>query len=131
MTERLVAHIERKTISTNRTFASIAEEVGVDPRTIRNVFDDAVARRKAQSPFETPTILGIDELHILGTARGVMTNLEAHTLVELLEDRRKTTIIHALRQFKQPDQIRTVVIDLWKPYRDRKERRVGKECRSG
>jgi transposase len=118
MTERLVTYIERKTISTNRTFASIAEEIGVDPRTIRNVFDDAVAKRKAQSPFETPAILGIDELHILGAGRFVMTNMEAHTLVELLEDRRKTTIIHALRQFKQPDQIRTVVIDLWKPYRD-------------
>ncbi len=96
MTGRLVAYIERKTISTNRTFASVAEEVGVDPRTIRNVFDDAVARRKLTSPFETPAILGIDELHILGAARGVMTNLEAHTLVELLEDRRKTTIVHAV-----------------------------------
>ena len=41
-----------------------------------------------------------------------MTNLEAHTLIELLEDRRKTTIIHALRQLKQRDRIRTVVIDL-------------------
>ena len=33
-------------------------------------------------------------------------------VLELLEDRRKTTIIHALRQFKQRDRIRTVVIDL-------------------
>lgn len=118
MTERLVAYIERKTISTNRTFLSIAEEVGVTPPTIRHVFDDAALRLSRTSTFVTPTILGIDELHVLGAARGVMTNLEAHTLVELLEDRRKTTIIHALRQFKQPDQIRTVVIDLWKPYRD-------------
>lgn len=118
MTQRLVTYIEHKAISTNRTFASIAEEIGVTPRTIRNVFDDAVAVLNRTSFFETPAILGIDELHVLGAPRGIMTNLEAHTLVELLEDRRKPTIMHALRQLKHPDRVRTAVIDLWKPSRE-------------
>ncbi len=118
MTRRLVAYIERKTLSTNRTFSSIAEEIGVDPRTIRNIFDDAVARLNQTVAFETPTILGIDELHVLGAPRGVLTNLEAHTILDLLKDRKKSSIIHALQHLKNSDHVRTVVIDLWRPYRE-------------
>ena len=118
MTRRLVAYIVRKTLSTNRTFVSIAEEINVDKSTIRHVFDDAAARLKQTVTFETPAILGIDELHVLGSPRGVLTNLEAHTILDLLEDRRKASIIQALRHLKTPDSVRVAVIDLWKPYRE-------------
>jgi len=118
MTRRLVEYIERKTLSTNRTFASIAEEIAVDPRTIRNIFDDAADRLNATISFETPTLLGIDELHVLGAPRGILTNLEAHTIVDFLEDRKKASIMHALQRFKHPDYVRVAVIDLWKPYKE-------------
>jgi transposase len=118
MTTRLVRYIERKAISTNRTFASISEEIGVDPRTIRTIFDDRVSVLNQTVTFETPTILGIDELHVLSAPRAIFTNLEAHTIVEFLEDRKKQTVIHTLRQLKRPDQIRTCVTDMWRPYRD-------------
>jgi transposase len=118
MTTRLVRYIERKAISTNRTFASISEEIGIDPRTIRNIFDDAAKVLDQNVTFETPAILGMDELHVLGAPRGVITNLQAHTIMELLEDRRKQTIIHYLRQMKHTENICTVVTDLWKPYRE-------------
>ncbi len=35
-----------------------------------------------------------------------------------MENRRKTSVIQYLRQLKQPDRIRTVVSDLWQPYRE-------------
>ena len=36
MTRRLVEYIQRRSISTRRTFISIAEEVGLDSRSVRN-----------------------------------------------------------------------------------------------
>ena len=118
MTTRLVRYIERKAISTNRTFVSISEEIGVDPRTIRNIFDDAVQVMGETATFETPTILGIDELHVLGAPRAIFTNISARTVIEFLEDRKKQSVIHALRQLKRPDNVRTCVTDMWRPYRD-------------
>jgi len=111
-------HIERKALSTKRTFASIAEEIGIDPGTVRRICLDYIAQRDQTTQFETPAILGIDELHVLHQARGIMTNVEARTIVELLPDRKKATIIQCLRQMKHPECIATVVIDCWRPYRE-------------
>jgi transposase len=118
MTQRLVRYIERKAISANRSFASIAEEIGVDPRTVRNVFDDAVKLLNQTVTFETPTVLGIDELHVLGAPRAVFTNLQANTIIELLSDRRKHSVKHCLRQLQSRGTIQTVVTDCWRPYRE-------------
>ena len=35
-----------------------------------------------------------------------------------MDNRRKASVIQHLRQLKQPDRIRTVVSDLWQPYRE-------------
>lgn len=87
MTEcRLVRYIERKAISTNRTFASIADDIGIDPGTVRRICLDHIARLDQTRHFETPTILGIDELHLLHEPRGIMTNVEARTIIELLPE---------------------------------------------
>lgn len=110
MTARLVEYIQRKSVSTRRTFVSIAEEVGLDPRSIRNVFNEYVNRLDAARCLEMPGILGIDELHVLGAPRAIFTNLEANTIIELLDNRRKQSVMHFLRQLRQPDRIRTVVI---------------------
>jgi len=83
-----------------------------------NIFDDYVAAIDQTVCFEMPTILGIDELHVLGAPRGVITNLEANTIIELLVDRKKQTILHSLKLLAHPERVRVVVIDLWKPYRE-------------
>ena len=118
MTERLVRHVERKAITAKRTFANLAEEIGVTPRTIRYIFDDYAAMLDRTVQRDTPAILGIDELHLLGVPRGIITDLEANTVVDLLADRRKPTIIHYLQHLTEPGRVRVVVIDMWKPYRE-------------
>jgi len=118
MTKRLVDYIQRKSVSTRRTFVSIAEEVGLDPRSIRNVFNECIEVLDARTQIETPGILGIDELHVLGAPRAIFTNLEANTIIELLDNRRKQSVIQYLRQLKRPERIHTVVSDLWQPYRE-------------
>ena len=84
MTTRLVDYIQRKSVSTRRTFVSIAEEVGLDSRSIRNIFNEHIDQLDATRCIETPGILGIDELHVLGAPRAIFTNLEANTIIELL-----------------------------------------------
>jgi len=52
MTSRLVRHIEAASLL--RTFASIAEEVGVDEKTVRNIFNANVTRLDDTITFVTP-----------------------------------------------------------------------------
>lgn len=60
MTKRLITYIEKRSLS--RTFASLAEETGLDEKTIRNIFRDDINRLEKQVRFETPRCLGIDEI---------------------------------------------------------------------
>ncbi|GIN69878.1 hypothetical protein J14TS2_03530 [Bacillus sp. J14TS2] len=48
----------------SKTFVEVTESVGVDEKTVRNVFKDYVAF-KEEYQFETPKWLGIDEIHII------------------------------------------------------------------
>lgn len=115
MTERLVAWIGRQAL--DYTFAAIAEQVGIDEKTVRNIFTEYAAKLQSEFKRETPVILGMDEIH-LGKARGVITNIGERTVVEMLEDRYKTTIIAFLRSLEHPERITHAAIDMWRPYRE-------------
>jgi len=54
-TRRLITHVESRCLK--ETFLSIARDVCVDERTVRNIFDDYVARLKETVRFETPRCL--------------------------------------------------------------------------
>jgi transposase len=88
MTERLVRYIERKAISTRYTFACIAEETGIDPGTVRRICLDYIAKQEQIRSFEAPSVLGIDEIYLFQEPRGIMTNVEARTIIELLAVKR-------------------------------------------
>ena len=61
--------------------------------------------------------MGIDEIY-LPRARGVITNIEAKTLIEILPDRRKPTIVAFLRSLEHPERITHVAMDMWRAYRE-------------
>lgn len=113
-TSRLVCYIERQAL--RRTFVALALEIGVDEKTIRNIFHDHVAELEQARRVEAPAILGIDELHLLGHPRGVLTNLEAKTVLEVLPDRKKSTIAHYLGHLPSKERVQVAVIDMWRPY---------------
>ena len=69
ITKRLVGFIRRESL--NRTFTSIAEDVGIDEKTIRKVFKEMVKEYEAEYKVITPEWLGIDEIHLLGNPRCV------------------------------------------------------------
>jgi transposase len=115
MTSRLLAWIGRQSIK--RTFASIAEEVGVVEGTVRMIFKDHISELEKDVRFETPTWMGMDEIHLI-KYRGVITNIQNNTVVELLPNRNKETIINYFAGLEGRERIQYVAMDMWAPYRD-------------
>ena len=115
-TKRLVQFIEKESL--RRTFASIAEDTGLDEKTIRNIFRDYINRLEKEMRFETPQWMGIDEIHIIKKPRCVISNIEHQTIVEVLPNRNKPTVINRLQSLPGREKVRYVAIDMWNPYRD-------------
>ena len=115
MTSRLAAWVGKQAIK--RTFASIAEDVGINEGTVRSVFRDYINELECTVRFDTPKWMGIDEIHLI-KPRGVITNIENNTVVELLANRNKETVIKYLSQLDGKQHIQYVTMDMWRPYRD-------------
>lgn len=116
MTRRLVRHIEEQSI--RRTFVSVADEVGVDEKTVRNLFSAYVERLDREVKFETPERMGMDEVHLLKKPRAVFTNLAEATIIAVLPERTKKVILAHLKGIPERDRIKIVTMDMWKPYAD-------------
>ena len=115
MTDRLVVWIGQQSL--RRTFASIAEDIGLDEKTVRNIFRDYVNELEKTVRFETPTWMGIDEIHII-KPRCVISNIRSNTIVNLLPNRDKKTVINYLGNLDGRHDVQTVAMDMWVPYRD-------------
>ncbi|MFD2657684.1 MULTISPECIES: ISL3 family transposase [Bacillaceae] len=116
MTRRLLESIEEQSMS--KTFVEVAESVGVDEKTVRNVFKDYAAFKEREYQFETPKWLGIDEIHIIRKPRLVLTNVERRTIYDIKKDRNKDTVIKRLLEIEDRSYIEYVTMDMWKPYKD-------------
>ncbi len=115
MTRRLVDWIGRQAIK--RTFASIAEEVGITEFTVRSVFNDYINALEKEIRFEIPKWMGIDEIHLI-RPRCVISNIANNTIVDMLHNRNKDTVAKYLSRLPGRDQVRYVAMDMWNPYRD-------------
>lgn len=115
MTQRLLQWIGAQSL--RRSFTSIAEEVGIDEGTVRNVFRDYVNELEATFEVETPRWLGIDEIHIV-RPRCVVANVESRTIVNILPDRNKRTVVAYLNSLPGHEGVRYVAMDMWNPYRE-------------
>jgi len=114
-TSRLVDYIERQSLQ--RTFVSLADEIGLNEKTIRNIFRDYVNRLEKTFRFQTPQWLGIDEIHII-KPRCVIANIQNNTIINILPDRNKSTVIDYLQKLPDRQRIKYVAMDMWPPYRD-------------
>ncbi|UVI31561.1 transposase family protein [Paenibacillus spongiae] len=101
-TNRLLSYIEKQSIK--RTFTSISEDVGLNEKTIRNIFYDYINRLEETIRFETPNWLGIDEIHII-KPRCVLTNIEERTLLDIIPNRNKETVIGYLSRLPNRGRI--------------------------
>ena len=114
MTDRLVQWAGRQSLE--YTYAEVAKQIGVDEKTIRNIFDAYVPELGKLYKRETPAWLGIDEIK-LGQFRAVFTNIQGRTLVEMLPNRYQTSIEAFLRSLPDKTKVSHVAMDMWRPYR--------------
>jgi len=114
-TSRLISYIESH--CTKKTFADLSREIGVDDKTIRHVFDDYVARKKETVHFETPEILGIDELKIIGQYRAMVTNVGKLSMYDMLPTRNKADLIAYFKQMPDKAKVKMLTMDMWNVYR--------------
>src|SRR5699024_6501884 len=103
--------------SLDKTFTSVAEEIGVDEKTVRNIFIDYVAELEEQTDFRTPKWFGIDEVHLLKNYRCVITDVENKTVIDILRKRNKDTVISYLSSLQGINDIELVAMDMWNPYK--------------
>ena len=115
ITTRLYDWIGKRSLGA--TFAAVATDVGLDERSVRRVFEHWSDTRLAGLRFETPRWLGVDEVHLLHAARGVMTDIEERTLVDLLPNRNQDTMARRIAQMPDRDRVEAVAMDMWVPYR--------------
>ncbi|RJO61073.1 MAG: ISL3 family transposase [Dehalococcoidia bacterium] len=115
MTKRLKEYIEQEGI--HRPFTSIAKETGLKEKTVRDIFHIHIDKIARKFRFETPEVLGIDEIHLLRVSRFVVTNIKEKTVIEMLANRNKPTVINFFRSL-DASKVKYVCMDMWNPYRD-------------
>lgn len=115
MTSRLTAWIGKQAIK--RTFASLAEEIGIDEKSVRSVFRDYINELEKTLRFEVPKWMGIDEIHLI-RPRCVIANVANNTIIDILHSRNKETVVRYLHRMEGKDRIQYVAMGMWAPYRD-------------
>ncbi len=115
MTSRLVRHVVQQYLT--KTFAALSRDIGVDNKTIRLIFDDYAARLKSTVKFETPRVLGIDELMIIGQYRAMITNVEKLSLFDMLPTRNKADLLAYFKTLPDKHKVEIVTMDMWSVYR--------------
>lgn len=116
MTARCVEYIGNQAL--RRTFAQIAEDTGVDERSVRRVAADKIEEFNAGRVTVAPRQLGIDEVAVLRNPRAIFTDVENRRVLDLLETRTKQAVARWLQLLPQKQFVQVVTIDMWPPYRD-------------
>lgn len=116
MTVRLLAYIQKASLQ--KPFTHIADTIGVSESNVRKIFKEYVEILERENRFETPRVMGMDEIHLCGRSRAVITNIEERTIIEMIKDRNKTSILSYLGSLEKAYIVMNVAIDMWKPYRD-------------
>lgn len=114
-TRRLLEYVQRE--SFRRPFLPIAKDIGLDEKTVRNIFEDHIADLRSSIRFQTPTYLGIDELKVIGDYRCMITNIEKRCIFDLLPTRRQQDLMGYFQALPDKGKIEWVAMDMWGVYR--------------
>lgn len=116
MTIRLVDYIKR--LSLEKKFTEVADEVGVNEKTVRNIFRGHVEALDKDRQIDAPEWLGVDELHLLGDFRGILTAPGEKKILDLLEKRDKATVLKWMMALPNRANVKVVTMDMHRPYRE-------------
>lgn len=104
-------------------FVDLEREYQISDTTIRKAFLDRVQGLPKPHEIETPTILGIDEICLVKNDYhrkqpwAVIANGEENTVMEILRDRSKASVVEFLQALKEPKKVEVVTMDMWSGYR--------------
>jgi transposase len=116
MTVRLLGYIRR--LSLEKKFTEIAEEVGVNEKTVRNIFHEHIEALDAERTITAPEWLGVDELYLLGDFRAMLTAPGEKKILDLLLKRDKATVLKWMTDLPNRENVRVVTMDMHRPYRE-------------
>ncbi|NOU20994.1 MAG: transposase family protein [Methyloglobulus sp.] len=97
-TNRLVECVENNAL--DRTFTSVADEIGGTEGTARKIVGSYIGRLEKKYQFESPEILGIDEVHLNRLCGWCSPNISENNILDLISNRKKQTVINSLYRFK-------------------------------
>ncbi|KXO81259.1 transposase [Acinetobacter venetianus] len=109
-THRLIQQVRKHGL--NKTFTQLAEETGVVVNTIKNITLDFVKELERDIKFETPTIMGVDELKLMGTSRCVIINLAMNSLYDMLPERTQDSLIPYFAKLPDVDKVEWICSDM-------------------
>lgn len=116
MTIRLLGYIRRQSLE--KKFTEIADEVGVNEKTVRNIFREHVEVLDEGRQITAPEWLGVDELHLLGDFRAMLTAPGEKKILDLLEKRDKATVLKWMMALPNRENVKVVTMDMHRPYRE-------------
>ena len=114
-TKRLVDVIRQQCLST--TFRALAEQTGVAVNTVKNVAHDLIEELEQTVRYETPVIMGIDEVNLAGGYRCVITNLATNNVFDMLEHRTQDHLKPFFKDLTDRDKGEWVCTDMWRPFK--------------
>jgi transposase len=115
-TRRFVDRIA--SLALERSFSDLAREYGINEKTVRNIFYGRYKDDIDTTKFAQPDFMGIDELHIAGAARGVITNLSNNSAIEFLKDCSTKTFREYFERMSNRDAIKAVSMDCTARYKN-------------
>lgn len=116
MTTRMVEYIEGRSLET--PFTALGRELGIDESVARRIFRRWADKELSKLKLETPEVMGLDEIHMASTYRGVVTDVKNRTLFDMLPNRNKATVLRFLSELPNKERVKVVTMDMWNPYRD-------------
>tara|TARA_B100001123_G_C15304208_1_gene1022066 strand:- start:381 stop:1655 length:1275 start_codon:yes stop_codon:yes gene_type:complete len=114
-TQRLVQVVRQQCLGT--TFRALADQTGVAVNTVKNIAHDLIDELESTVCYETPVIMGIDEVNLAGGYRCVITNLATNNVFEMLEHRTQDHLKPFFRELPDREKVEWVCTDMWRPFK--------------
>lgn len=110
----------------DQSFENISRNLGPSIETVRQIFLEKARAYDSNVKYKTPTILGVDEVHLWQDRKHdkkeynlvlVDESKEKVALIDIFSNRTSETLRNALENFDNPDGIIAVTMDMTKGYR--------------
>ncbi len=114
-TKRLVDAIRERCLG--MTFHALAEQTGLAVNTIKNIAQDLIKDLERTVHYETPVIMGIDEVNLAGGMRCVITNLATNNAFQMLEFRTQEHLKPFFKNLPDKEKVEWICTDMWRPFK--------------